>query len=88
MEVLRRHYERNARRNIYLAAQLALLLEALRAENIPAIPYKGPVLAALAYGDLTLREFALSVRLLHAAQGHQFRAFCVALTNVCPVFVA
>lgn len=57
MEILRKYYERNARRNIYLTAQLLLVLEALRAEQIPVIPYKGAVLAALAYGDVTLREF-------------------------------
>jgi Uncharacterised nucleotidyltransferase len=57
MEILRKHYERNARRNIYLTAQLLRVLDALRAEHIPVIPYKGAVLAALAYGDVTLREF-------------------------------
>jgi len=57
IEILRKHYERNARRNIYLSQQLSLILAALRAEHIPAIPYKGPVLAALAFGDVTLREF-------------------------------
>ena len=74
MEILRKHYERNARRNIYLAAQLVLLLEALRAENIPAIPYKGPVLAALAYGDLTLREFDdLDLMIPHQHIANAFR---------------
>ena len=57
MEILRTHYARNARRNIYLAAQLLALQEGFRADSIPAIPYKGAALAALAYGDLTLREF-------------------------------
>ena len=57
IEIIRKHYERNARRNIYLSSQLSLILDALRAEKIPVVPYKGPVLAALAYGDVTLREF-------------------------------
>jgi hypothetical protein len=34
-----------------------LILDVLRAEQIPVLPYKGAVLAALAYGDVTLREF-------------------------------
>jgi hypothetical protein len=57
MEILRKHYERNARRNIYLTAQLRTILNSFGAEKIPVIPYKGAVLAALAYKDVTLREF-------------------------------
>jgi hypothetical protein len=34
-----------------------MILKLFRSEGIEAIPYKGPVLAAQAYGDVTLREF-------------------------------
>ncbi len=44
--------------NLYLTAELFRLLERFRAEGILAIPYKGPVLAAQAYGDVVLRQFA------------------------------
>lgn len=44
-------------RSLQLSAELIRVVEALRAEKIPAMPYKGPVVAVQAYGDLALREF-------------------------------
>jgi hypothetical protein len=44
-------------RGMFLTAELLRLLEAFHARGVRAIPYKGPVLAAQAYGDFTLREF-------------------------------
>lgn len=44
-------------RSLQLSAELIRVVEVLRAEEILAMPYKGPVLAAQAYGDLALREF-------------------------------
>ncbi len=55
---LRSHAETNAVRNRLLGAELAKVLARLDAEGIVAIPYKGPVLAALVYRDLGLRRFA------------------------------
>ena len=46
-----------ALRNIVLANELVRLLEIFRANEIQAIPYKGPVLAAWIYGDLSLRTY-------------------------------
>jgi Uncharacterised nucleotidyltransferase len=43
--------------NLFLTVELLRIMRALVAENIPAIPYKGPVLAATTYGDLAMREF-------------------------------
>ena len=43
--------------NTALFDELARLIEALAAEGIPAIPFKGPVLALQAYGDFGLRMF-------------------------------
>lgn len=43
--------------NFYLAQELLQLLSLFRFNQIPAIPYKGPVLAVSAYGSLTLRQF-------------------------------
>lgn len=45
-------------RNHYLTAQLAVLLGELRRAAIDVLVIKGPVLAALAYGDLGLRTFS------------------------------
>lgn len=44
-------------RGLLLTGRLLGALGALEERGIPAIPYKGPVLAALAYGNLGLREF-------------------------------
>ena len=54
---LREHSRAFAARNAYLARELTRLLERFETEKIPAIPYKGPLVAALAYGNHSLREF-------------------------------
>ena len=57
-ESLRGSYEKTQRRNLYLSLQLLAILKRFAAEGIPAIPYKGPTLAVMAYGRPGLREFA------------------------------
>ena len=47
----------NALRGLFLSAELFRILDRFRERNIQAIPYKGPVLAARAYGSATLRQF-------------------------------
>jgi hypothetical protein len=47
----------NCGRNLLLAEELFRLLDLFAANGIPAIPFKGPVLAAAVYGDLALRTF-------------------------------
>ena len=47
----------NARRNLRLTGELVRVLDLLRLHDIPCIPYKGPVLAARIYGDVSLRQF-------------------------------
>jgi hypothetical protein len=47
----------NAIRTLFLAAELLRVLDALGRSRIPAIPFKGPELAARAYGDVSLRRF-------------------------------
>jgi hypothetical protein len=43
--------------NLTLAADLIAVLRSFEREGIEAIPYKGPVLAQRAFGDVALREF-------------------------------
>ncbi len=43
--------------SLFWTAELIKITEAFRAAGIQVIPYKGPVLAAQAYGDITLREY-------------------------------
>ena len=47
----------NALRALFLTAELFRILEELRRRQIVALPYKGPVLAARAYGSPSLRQF-------------------------------
>jgi hypothetical protein len=44
-------------RNLELTGELLRILELLSGHGIRAVPYKGPVLAQVAYGDLGLRSF-------------------------------
>jgi hypothetical protein len=56
MELWRSH-ERNARRNRALAAEFSRVVRLLEDGGVPALPFKGPVLAEQLYGDAALREF-------------------------------
>jgi hypothetical protein len=47
----------NAARNLLLAGELVRITKFLEAEGVHALAYKGPALAASAYGDLSLRRF-------------------------------
>ncbi len=57
-EQLREEFLLNSTRNLFLAASMFQLLDAFKQRGIRAIPHKGPCLAALAYGDIALRQFA------------------------------
>ncbi|MEW5917044.1 MAG: nucleotidyltransferase family protein, partial [Gemmatimonadota bacterium] len=46
---------RNAHRMLRLSAELTGILSALRECGVPALPYKGPMLAARLYSNLALR---------------------------------
>jgi hypothetical protein len=48
---------RNTIRTLYLTAELVRILDGFQASGVLAVPYKGPVTAAQAYGDVTLRQF-------------------------------
>ncbi|MGA9527587.1 MAG: nucleotidyltransferase family protein [Terriglobales bacterium] len=50
-------YAENLRRNLWFAAELARILAHLANREIQMTPYKGPLLAQTAYGDLGLRSF-------------------------------
>jgi hypothetical protein len=56
-EQLKKTCRANTMRNLYLTAQLIQVFELFRTKGIEAASYKGPVLAAQAYGDVALREF-------------------------------
>lgn len=50
-------FNRNLHRNLKATAELISILNLLGSQGITAIPYKGPALTTLAYGNLGLREF-------------------------------
>jgi putative nucleotidyltransferase-like protein len=54
---LKQQYLENSARNTVLTAELCRLIELLAGAGIDAIPYKGPVLALFAYGNVSLRRF-------------------------------
>ena len=54
---LRNFFHTNAAHNLFLTQELLKILNLLQDNDIPAIPFKGPVLAASVYGNLALRQF-------------------------------
>ncbi len=50
-------YRSNAVKNLSLSSSLLAILNILKANNILAVPFKGPVLAEKTYGDIALRMF-------------------------------
>lgn len=58
LQQLHLHYESNVVRNLFLTTKLQEILDLLGAHGLPVIPFKGPALAVLAYGDLSLRQFS------------------------------
>jgi hypothetical protein len=57
LESLRQEFEATTQRNLYLASHLLEVSRILKSGGVLAVPYKGPVLASLAYGNLALRPF-------------------------------
>jgi hypothetical protein len=81
---LRRSFQANAKRNLFLIQELLKLLALFDENDIPALPIKGPVLTALAYENLAFRSFcdldimvreqdALAALELIVSQGYQPR---------------
>ena len=54
---LSQFYSANSVKNRFLAGELLHILQLFEAQDILAVPFKGPVLAAVLYGDLAMREF-------------------------------
>ena len=58
LAVVRRLYESNVRRTLWLTRDLGRVLALLDARRIPALPFKGPVLAQRLYGDVSARQYS------------------------------
>jgi hypothetical protein len=53
----KQQYIENSARNTVLTAELCRIVNLFNEAGIESIPYKGPVLALFAYGDIALRRF-------------------------------
>jgi hypothetical protein len=55
---LQNYFHTNAQRNLFLTNEQLKLLTLFESHSIPAISFKGPVLAVSAYGNLSLRRIS------------------------------
>ncbi len=65
LDTLRKACERTQQRNLALTAELLHVMGRLEEKGIPVLPFKGPVLAEGAYGNISLRTFGDLDLLLH-----------------------
>lgn len=65
LDHLRAHFHDNAADNLVVTGELLEIVSLFEEHGITAVPYKGPTLAALAYGNLALREFVDLDVLIH-----------------------
>ncbi|HEX8092115.1 MAG TPA: nucleotidyltransferase family protein [Blastocatellia bacterium] len=57
MSALRDYFRKNLISNLLLTGEMCGILDLLESHGVSAIPFKGPTLAVLAYGDIAMREF-------------------------------
>jgi len=83
---LKDNFNANVRKNLMMTGELIKVLNLLESDGITAIPYKGPVLALMAYGNIGLREFgdidilinksdALTARNIMVSQQYELDSF-------------
>jgi hypothetical protein len=58
LEEFQSQWRENVGRNLFLISELTRILALLEANGIEAVPFKGPALSALVYGNISLRQFA------------------------------
>jgi len=54
---LKSEYSQIARRNMLMSAELIKIMKLLKENHIEPLAFKGPALAQMAYGDITLRQY-------------------------------
>jgi hypothetical protein len=77
LATLRAYYQNNTRLNLVRTGELLKLLRLFAASGVSAVPYKGPALAAAAYGRLGLRQFKDLDILFHVNDVSQAQAVLV-----------
>lgn len=58
LEAFRQQDKANAHRTLWLTLELLNIHRHLQARGLEVLPYKGPVLAEMLYGNVTLRQFS------------------------------
>lgn len=51
------YFQKHTRNNMFLTAKLLEVIKLFKSNNIPVLPFKGPLLAMQFYGNITLRSF-------------------------------
>lgn len=74
LDTLRQRYQANARRTLWLTCELLRILGHLKTRGIEALPYKGPALAEMLYGNVALRQFTDLDVLIHVADVPRVKA--------------
>jgi len=82
-DALRSRYQENARNALWFTAELQRILSYLECAGIPALPYKGPVLAKTLYGEVTQRQFNDLDILIRPADVPKAKAALLALGYPC-----
>ena len=57
LQEMQARFRMNSARNLFLAGELLKILQFLQNNGISAVAFKGPLLAAMAYGNPALRQF-------------------------------
>lgn len=78
-ETIRTEASAIARRNILLTGELIRIVTSLERDSISVVPFKGPLLALLTYGDATLRPFSDLDLLVQAAHVQRARELLLGL---------
>jgi len=83
LDALRSRYQENARNALWFTSELQRILSYLECAGIPALPYKGPVLAKALYGEVTQRQFNDLDILIRPADVPKAKAALLALGYPC-----
>lgn len=57
MQNLKEFLKNNASKNLFFMKEVIEVIKTLNEQDIQSVPYKGPILAQQAYGNLTMRQF-------------------------------
>jgi hypothetical protein len=79
LDGLQRFFHHNARYNLLMTRELLRILNLLEAREVRAISFKGPLLASLIYGDLSLRQFSDLDILIHKHDVSRTKALLMSL---------